>query len=62
MLTPSKWYDSNQRGLKLKEIYTDPPLGDVERMAKEFYESRQMQKTEIPKLAANEEQASQSQN
>lgn len=26
LLTPSKWYDSNQRGLKLKEVYDDPPI------------------------------------
>ena len=25
-LTPSKWFDSNQRGLKLKEVYCDPPV------------------------------------
>jgi len=26
LLTPSKWYDSNQRGLKLSEKFADPPF------------------------------------
>ena len=37
--SPTKWYDSNQRGLKLKEIYADPPLPkpeELEKMAKTY--------------------------
>ena len=26
LLTPSKWYDSNLRGLKIKEVFADPPV------------------------------------
>ena len=42
LLTPSKWYDSNQRGLKLKEVIGKPPVlnGDLKKIAKEFYENK----------------------
>jgi hypothetical protein len=38
-LTPSKWFDSNQRGLKLPEVYSKPPIldGNLEQISKQFY-------------------------
>ena len=29
LLTPSKWYDSNLRGLKLDTNFADPPFGKL---------------------------------
>ncbi len=42
LLTPSKWYDSNQRGLKLNEVYGQPPVfnGNLQKMAREFDETK----------------------
>ncbi|RNA07366.1 hypothetical protein BpHYR1_012130 [Brachionus plicatilis] len=39
LLTPSKWYDSNLRGLKLQEVYSDPPVcaGKLKELAEQFY-------------------------
>lgn len=39
LLTPSKWYDSNLRGLKLDEVYSDPPVcdGKLKEFAENFY-------------------------
>lgn len=44
-LTPSMWYDSNQRGLKLDRIYCDAPVmqspAKFEEMCKQFYKPQQ---------------------
>lgn len=36
LLTPSKWFDSNQRGLKLPEKYNQPPINNLKQMVNEF--------------------------
>jgi hypothetical protein len=40
-LTPSKWYDSNQRGLQLPEIYSKPRIENLERISKQYYQQLQ---------------------
>jgi hypothetical protein len=47
LLTPSKWYDSNQRGLKLETIYCRPPIldGKLEEITKNFEKKHLNQNT-----------------
>lgn len=39
LLEPTRWYNSNQRGLKLDEVYRTPPCmgGKVRELAEEQY-------------------------
>ena len=41
-LTPSKWFDSNTRGLKLEKKYCDPPIagGKLKEMLNSFYATK----------------------
>ena len=52
-LTPSKWYDSYQRGLKLKDVFSAPPVASLQDVARKFYDNTKPREPIVDLLASS---------